>query len=122
MDVKEIVSADVNTGFEVDRSPLNKADLINALKVFAPAAEKLAEATTEKVKIEAENKVALAKIAAEEAVSKRHDESRELLWSATFGALLVAAFLWFPETRQSALPLATAVIGFISGRLTRARA
>ncbi|WP_186057108.1 MULTISPECIES: hypothetical protein [Burkholderia] len=102
--------------------PLGKLDLINALQVFAPAAERLAEATTEKAKIEADNKVELAKVAAEESSSKRKDESRELFVSALFGAVLVGAFLYFPETRSSALPLATAVIGFISGRLTRARA
>ncbi|KML16205.1 MULTISPECIES: hypothetical protein [Burkholderia] len=102
--------------------PLSKIDLVNALQVFAPAAERLAEATAEKAKIEADNKVELAKVAAEESSSKRKDESRELFVSALFGAVLVGAFLYFPETRGSALPLATAVIGFISGRLTRARA
>jgi VIT1/CCC1 family predicted Fe2+/Mn2+ transporter len=121
VEVKEIVPVEAVLGQAADNAPMNKADFVNALKVFAPALERLADATAEKVKGEADNKMALAKIAAEESVAKRRDESQELFLSAAFGALLVAAFLWFPETRQSALPLATAVVGFISGRLTKER-
>ncbi|MCK4125280.1 hypothetical protein HFK83_23280 [Ralstonia pseudosolanacearum] len=121
MDEQQIVVPATIASGKSSTEPLSKNDLINALQAFAPAVERFAESTTEKAKIEADNKVELAKIAAEESSSKRRDESRELFGSALFGAILVAAFLYFPETRSSALPLATAVIGFISGRLTRAR-
>lgn len=121
MDEPQLVMPKPVANDKSSHEPLTKIDLINALQVFAPAAERLAESTIEKAKVDADNKVALAKIAAEESSSKRRDESRELFGSALFGAALVGAFLYFPETRSSALPLATAVIGFISGRLTRSR-
>ncbi|MFM0481036.1 hypothetical protein PQQ81_10960 [Paraburkholderia strydomiana] len=121
MDEPQIVMPTPVANGKSGNEPLSKNDLISALQFFAPAAERLAGSTTEKAKIEADNKVELAKIAADESRSKRRDESHELFGSALFGAALVGAFLYFPETRSSALPLATAVIGFISGRLTRAR-